>query len=200
MPESLKEAVRNQENATIIGAELQGDAGFCCAPKVRTYALAKLTMLLARIGWTTPKALRVLLGSWVSTFLFRRPLLSSSTHSFRAIETDSGVEVMCLSGTVKNELLMAALLCPLAVSDLRAPYPEVAFCFYASSFAGGYVGSYLPQSTSVKAWRLKERRGAYRHLETGSEVVGRKLAAVECWCRKVSARRPLALLFSISCV
>ena len=96
---------------------------------------------------------------------------------------------------------MAAILCPLAVSDLRAPYPELAYCLDASPYGGGYVEAFLPRPIAMEAWRLKEQRGAYRHLESAHEAVKRKLSLVDlCLQEGDPSDSPKPFSFDCLCV
>ena len=129
---------------------------------MRRYAFQRLTFRVVKNGWVTPLLLHVVLSSWVSVFMYRRPLFSLFVESFAHVGTDDKT-VYPLPASVRDELLMAALVAPLAYTDTRVPYADQGECVDASPYGGGICSTLLPEGWATEAYRLRELRGYY-HL------------------------------------
>ena len=69
-----------------------------------------------------------------------------------------------------NELALAAVLAPLAVTDLRVPVASKIWALDASPTKGAYVSTPGTAALRRALWRHGERRGGYSRLETGARA------------------------------
>lgn len=79
---SRKKAVRDSFQNVVLGGELDGKRGALNAPRLRILVLAKLTLQLVHIGWSSKRLLETIIGCWIFVVLFRRPLLALPNDVF----------------------------------------------------------------------------------------------------------------------
>jgi hypothetical protein len=75
--------IREADNHTVVGGEIEGRIGTIGAPRLRTAVLIALTLEQVRLRKSTPRLFCCLVSCWVQVFLYRRPLLSVFTEVFR---------------------------------------------------------------------------------------------------------------------
>ena len=79
-----------------------------------------LLLYASRLQWVSAYLVEALLGNVTFSFLFRRPLLAVLQTIFSSAGDDRS-KLRPLPRAAAGELTLAALLLPLAQSDLRAP-------------------------------------------------------------------------------
>ena len=163
---SQKKAVRDSFHSTILGGELDGRRGLVCAPRLRILVLAKLTLKLVQIGWTTKHLLETIIGCWIFVLLFRRPLLSLLNDVFHegdhAKDRHSPFE---MSTGCKQELLMLSIWAPFAYTNLRAVPHDQIFCSDASLHAGGVCSAPFSRCGTLELCRVAEQKGFYTRVD-----------------------------------
>ena len=82
-----KKKVREADNHTVVGGEIEGRIGTIAAPRLRTAVLIALTLEQIRLRASTPRLFTCLVSCWVQVFLYRRPLLSIFSEVFRIHDT-----------------------------------------------------------------------------------------------------------------
>ena len=122
-----KKKVREADNHTGVGGEIEGRIGTIAAPRLRIAVLIAFALEQIRLRSSTPRLFTCSVICWVQVFLYRRPLVSIFTEVFRihssveaARPAPGGEAVFGLTPVVLNELLCACLLAPFACTNLRA--------------------------------------------------------------------------------
>ncbi|CAE7761674.1 unnamed protein product, partial [Symbiodinium necroappetens] len=129
---SPKKAIRNAYRATVLGGQIDGEAGTLSAPKLKTTVLCALTFQLAVLGVSTKEILSSIVGSWVFVAMFRRPFMCLITELYHEIARHRDGEVFALSHDARQELLLLTLFAPCMSTDLRARPLDRVFCTVAS--------------------------------------------------------------------
>ncbi|OLP77818.1 hypothetical protein AK812_SmicGene42084 [Symbiodinium microadriaticum] len=137
---SPKKAIRNAYRATVLGGQIDGEAGTLSAPKLKTTVLCALTFQLAVLGVSTKEILSSIVGSWVFVAMFRRPFMCLITELYHEIARHRDGEVFALSHDARQELLLLTLFAPCMSTDLRARPLDRVFCTDASSYAADRLG------------------------------------------------------------
>lgn len=144
---SAKKAARDSFKSTVLGGELDGRRGLLSAPRLRILVLAKLTLQLVHIGWSSKHLLETIIGCWVFVLLFRRPLLSLLNDVFHEGDgVKNRHQVFQLSTGCKQELLLLSIWAPFAYTNLRAQPLDQLYCSDASLRGSGVSASLAPSS------------------------------------------------------
>ncbi|CAE7034171.1 Mettl5 [Symbiodinium sp. CCMP2592] len=114
------------------------------------------------------------MGGWVSAFLYRRPLMSVFSHAFGLVDSLSldpaNPRTIGLPGDVASELVLAAALAPLAVSDLAEKWDEQAYATDSSEEKAAIVATRVPPELTSLLWRASDRKGAATKLLSRAQV------------------------------
>lgn len=115
-----KKAFRDETSASFWGIDLDGQRGLLRGSLKRAVPLVGLLLRVAHIGVSTAGLLEVLAGSIISLMLCRRRLLALLDSLFESYKGRDSSEVVVLDGKTKSDLLIIAVMIPLAVTNLRA--------------------------------------------------------------------------------
>ena len=176
------------------------------SPACKRLALAVVSLEAARFSQITDSLMLSLLGSWTSTLLFRRPLMSVLRAAFEVVpwgSLQSGSPRLCpLPRSAAEELVLLSVLCPLAAAELSAPISPTVHATDASEHKGGYVSAPAGLSLARALWRTASKKGGYSRLWsreeatlarfTDREVFDLRLVKDEVACHP---GRPLAYYF-----
>ena len=172
-----KKKIRETDNHTVVGGEIEGRIGTIAAPRLRTAVLIALTLEQIRLRTSTPRLFTCLVSCWVQVFLYRRPLLSIFTEVFRIHDTveaarsaPGGEAVFVLTPVVLNELLCACLLAPFASTNLRAKPAAWVYGTDASKSRASIVRTPVNDAVSRELWRLSEFAGWHSRLPSPLRV------------------------------
>eukprot|EP00438_Fugacium_kawagutii_P027913 Skav231459 [mRNA] locus=scaffold1847:913848:918299:- [translate_table: standard] len=135
----------DEELASFWGADIDGREGLVRGSLCRAASLVWITTQVARLGFCSVGLLEVLCGGYVSLFTYRRRMLSLLDWMY---SVQSGLDqsaVVELPPQCIEELWTIAILCPLAVTDLRASFHNRVFMVDASSWGDAVVSSALPE-------------------------------------------------------
>ena len=121
LPRHEGKSVRGADNAEVWGAELLGEVGIARPNFKRVIPVAGLLSRLLAVGHSTVRLLEVVAGALVSAFQFRRRLMCLLSEIYAAQSGRHPADIVRLSPELFQELLIAAVLLPLARIDLRAP-------------------------------------------------------------------------------
>jgi hypothetical protein len=170
MPGAPEKDRVGESTLTLGGVELEGVPGFGGSPRTRLLPLAMLSMKGARLQETTQELAETMAGNWTAAFLSRRPLLTV-LHRLYGVQGATRKRGTYFPRSAASELVVAAALAPLAVTDVRAPYHSAVYATDASPTGGGVVviEDALTPEVADTLWRRRERRGGYSRLE-GSAV------------------------------
>lgn len=138
-------------------------------------ALAMLSAASARVPYTADAVHSSLIGSWISVMLLRRPCMSIFNEVFRVIPPaaldTSRPKMWRLSRKAADELLVAAALAPIMVSNLAVPFKEEIFATDASGVKGGIVSSEVPIGLAKILWRTAEKKAKNIPMSSSASVV-----------------------------
>eukprot|EP00438_Fugacium_kawagutii_P011579 Skav215976 [mRNA] locus=scaffold1856:11743:18721:+ [translate_table: standard] len=168
----------------------------------RKLALSYITLMLCNLGFTTDSLHLCIMGAWVSMMMFRRPMMSLLDASFRFVNFEdvdsSKPRVLKMSRKVKNELTMVAVLMPLLVTELSAPYHTDLFATDASLKRGAVVRSHSEKDRVEVLWKSCRSKGSYTRFRTRHELLSQALGVSEDFeeaCHEKEVSRPLAFRF-----
>ncbi len=182
--------IRGSQHEKIIGASVNSsprafEYGICPlgSPGPKRYALSWISMQVCSLSHTTDVLHLCLLGGWVSCLGFRRPMMSILNASFQLVNA-SEVEpdkprLLPLPRSVAGELLLLALLFPLAASDLCAPFHSEVFSTDASITTGAICSAPVSVDFARVLWRTSRSKGAYHRLLTPTEALSKNLGVLE---------------------
>ena len=162
---SPKKAIRNAYRATVLGGQIDGEAGTLSAPKLKTTVLCALTFQLAVLGVSTKEILSSIVGSWVFVAMFRRPFMCLITELYHEIARHRDGEVFALSHDARQELLLLTLFAPCMSTDLRARPLDRVFCTDASSYAAGACESPMKPGVCLELLRHADHKGFHTQLK-----------------------------------
>ena len=200
--------ITGARKAKLIGAVLDAspkcqDRGvvLVAALAEKRYSLSWVTLQLCQLSHTTDSLHLCLLGGWTSVLMFRRPLMSILSKSFRLVSMDN-FDAACpkmvpLPRSIVNELTLLSILVPLCASDIAAPFCDQLFATDASLHKGAIVQAQVPQTVIQSLWRSCRSKGGYsKLLDKSQSILSRCLDFEEEEPdRSVSVKRPLAFRF-----
>ena len=166
---------RQQFSGTVLGAEVDGKAGFVSAPRSRVAMLMFITAVVVRKRRTTRRILQSLLGTWIHVCLFRRPTFAVLDKVFNEGVDRHPDEVFALSSSGVQELCMLMILGPLMQTDLRISVSPELFMMDASPSGGAICRTVLSAAAIDELWRHSEQRGYYTKLQEGAGAILREL-------------------------
>ena len=176
--------VKGDVRSKVIDAELNSGSHACTqgvatcgAPVAKRLSLSTTTLQLAQLSHTSDAL------QWTPNMLYRRPLMGVFFDVRKVVDASQidGVRprMIPLSRRVANELVIAAALAPLAVTDLGALFEEKVFATDASDTHGAIASVWLPTTQVEQLWRSCRTKGAYSRLRTPFENLMLRLGASE---------------------
>ena len=155
--------------ASFWGIELDGRKGTVNGNPARVVPLVMLTQRVAELGICTVGLLQALLGSWVSSMLLSRRTLSILDSCYRAVAGRNKPDVIRLSPSAVEELLLCCILAPLMFANLRQCFDTRLYASDASSWGEAGAFAEVPECLSREVARHTVSRGAWTRLLSGSE-------------------------------
>ena len=167
---SPEKDIDGASRATVAGAELDSSPytrslglALVGPPRAKRVALAAITLEAARLTHTTDVLHLCLVGGWVSGFMYRRPFMSAFSRVFSFVDSASVVpespRVLPLHRRVADELVLAASLAHVLVSDISAPWASEIYATDSSDSKGAIVSApaleVLPKSRWVREASVK---------------------------------------------
>lgn len=183
---SPEKDIADASKAKITGAELDTSLrvrslglATLASPANKRLALAFVSLHLSRLRWTTDQLHLCLIGGWVHSLLYRRPMMSILADSFGLVENaavDSDAPVLLhLPRAVAQELVLLSSLIPFMVTDLAAKLSSTIYATDASDAKGAYVEAEVPEAMARALWRSGRKKGGYVRLLSRSRALLRKL-------------------------
>ena len=169
-----RKQIRGARVCTVLGAQLDGGAGFVSASPEKVLRIAAVSRRLSRCRWMRGDLVRKTLSHWVFVLGFAKHGMSIFHAAFRWLgSTEQDAEIRRLPRQVAQEFLLAAILAPLFISDIRAKVLPQLVAGDASEFALGAVRAEMPQTMAEEAWRSRDRRGHRTRLDPALAARGR---------------------------
>lgn len=159
-----KKAFRNMEMSKFWGIEIDGVKGILRGSSSRLWATVFITMRVAMLGLATVSLLECLAGCWISLITVRRRMLCLMEVIFGALSAGNQRAIIRLSPELIDELLMLAILAPLACTDLRAPAKEFLVSTDASLGAMAAVNARIGSALSKELCRTSLSKGRWTAL------------------------------------
>eukprot|EP00435_Cladocopium_sp_Y103_P063603 s567_g25.t1 len=174
--------VTGQNTGKLVGAFVNSSEealrrGLCTvgAPAEKRIALSFLTLVLCGLSHTTDALHLCLVGGWVSILSYRRPMMSLLSKCYHLVNQNdldqNNPKVIGLPRSVANELVLLAVLMPLAVSDLSAEYYDGIFSTDASNTKGAICVASVPARITAALWKSCRCKGSYTRILSPAEVV-----------------------------
>ena len=182
--------VTGENTGKVVGASINSsnqalDLGLCNvgAPAAKRMALSFITLACAQLAYTSDSLHLCLVGGWVAVLSFRRPLMSLLNKSFHLVDqcnfNPNSPKLVALSRRVANELVLLAVLAPLAISDLGAEYLDRIYCTDASIDKGAICSAPISKKLNQVLWRACRSKGSYSRLLSTSEAVLKRAGLFE---------------------
>jgi len=160
VPDVDKKRREMVRHATVWGAEIDGRAGTVGAPRTRRAGLSALTASVAVAGVAPGTLVSSLLGLWMDSLLYRRPVLALLGAVFAFAEAfGEDRRPRALPGPVRSELLGLSALAPMLECSIRAPVAPGILVSDASLSGTGVVEARLPSAAAAEVWRHRVRAG-----------------------------------------
>ena len=161
-----EKATRDQVISEFWGVHLDGSRGQLRGSLKRSVPLAHIAMDVARLGYCSVDLMQTTIGSFISLLLFRRRLLAILNALFQTVRGREPHDIVRLSGEARSELLLLALLLPVACTNLRAPVSPRVTATDASQWGEGAVEAHLPEQIAREVHRLVLRKPVWTKLLT----------------------------------
>ena len=172
--------------ATVGGAELDSSAstrslGIATVgpPRAKRLGLAAISLESCRLRKTSDVLHLCLVGGWVSGFCYRKALMACFDKVFSfvdATKVDSGCpRVVSLPRSVADELVLAAALSHVLVSDVAAPWAEELFATDSSESRGAIVRSPISKDVTSLLWCSTSKAAGPARLLSREEAALRRI-------------------------
>ena len=165
LPRSEKKAFEKDYDFKAWGTQVSSDSGRVGAPYQKLKQIALLACAIMKEGWASKRALQKLLGLFVHPFMYRRELMAVFHHTYLFIEKLPEIGLKKMPSYVKDELIAATLLLPMAEVDIRAPVSVQISATDASSSMGGRAATLTSKAMAKTLYRYGEKRGEHTRLD-----------------------------------
>ena len=155
-----------EESASFWGADIDGRVGLVRGNLVRAASLVWVATRVATLGICSIALLEILAGGFVSLFGFRRRMMSLLDYVYSLQGGRDRRDIILLPPDAIDELWSLAILCPLAVSDLRAGFSDFMFMVDASNWGDAVVAAPLENGLRAEVHRHSVNRSCWTKLLT----------------------------------
>eukprot|EP00438_Fugacium_kawagutii_P026890 Skav209536 [mRNA] locus=scaffold2497:55771:60994:- [translate_table: standard] len=137
------------------------------APLQKRLAMIMLTLRAARLPVVSAALASRLAGNWTSIFMYRRCLacVLNEVYAFAKDGTAEMSEVYELPRSTAQELVLAAVLSFVALSDVSAGYHTKLYATDASMRKGAVVSRDVTEKEAKVLWLGGDKKGAYAKLD-----------------------------------
>ena len=165
LPRSEKKAFEKQYDFKAWGTQVCSETGRVGVPLEKLRQIECLIRAIILEGWASRKAMQKLMGLCIHPFMHRRELMSLFHHAYIFIEKLPDTGVRKLPAYVKDELLCALLVLPLAEANVRSPVSTQISATDASSKMGGRASTLTSKSLAKTLYRFSEKKGEHTRLD-----------------------------------
>ena len=161
----------------VIGGCVDGLAGRVSAKPAFLLLTSLIATVVGMSADCTGLLMQTALAMFVYNFLFARELLSLFGHAYQFAGKRGADSLACrpLGGAARDEVLAAAILLPLASTNIRAPVHSTVFASDArggSQPRAGVVTTRVPEAVAAELWRHRNRRAGYVSPRNGPPRIG----------------------------
>ncbi|CAE7350570.1 Rraga [Symbiodinium sp. CCMP2592] len=157
-------AFRDEPRATFWGTDIDGEAGLVRGSLTRAIPLMHVILRIVSARRATVSLLQAVAGSLVSLFIYKRRLLSLLSVIFSVVQHREADEVLQVDAELLDELMLCALLLPLAVTNIRASVLSEVFTTDASSWGEAEVSASIPAPIAYESVRHVLRKSVWTKL------------------------------------
>ena len=175
------------------------------SPPQKRLGLSHVSLSVAALSHTSDSLHLCLVGGWVSAMGFRRPMYSLFQKAYGLVDTlafdPNRPKLVPLPRLVAQELVLAAILHPLMMTDIGSIYHDQIFATDASQHKGAVCSMPISPELSEIVWKTSRSKGSYTRLQTPAEIQLRRLGIAEesdlsgSFSDDPSPPRPLAYRF-----
>ena len=165
LPRSEKKAFEKEYDFKAWGTQVTSESGRVGTPYPKMKQIEALTIALLQEGRASKKALQKLLGLFVHPFMHRRELMATFHHIYVYIENMPEHDICRMPEFVKDELITAMLLLPLAETNVRSPVSNRISATDASSRKGGRASTITSKALAKTLYRFGEQKGEHTRLD-----------------------------------
>ena len=165
LPTSEKKAINKEYDFKASGTSVHSQSGRVGTPLKKLKQIEQLTCQLLAEGRASKKALQQLVGLYVHPFMHRRECMSMFHHIYVFLEKLPEQGIKRLPQFIRDELVCAVLLLPLAEANIRAPVSVQLSATDASSKKGGRAVSLTSKSFARTLYRHAESKGEHVRLD-----------------------------------
>ena len=185
---SDEKTIRGADVFKIVGAEVTSDrrtrsAGLISvvAPLSKRIPMIALTLRVAELPVISKGLASKLGGNWISILMFRRCLtcLLSEIFGYGNKTNQEADEVVRLTRSTADELVVTSIFGLLAATDVSVPYDSSVFATDASNHKGAVTELKVPAEVSEILWLGSDKRGGYTMLD-GFARAARRGLGVDC--------------------
>lgn len=179
---STEKDILGSRHFKAIGAEVNASrklqsAGLTtvAAPMQKRIALVVLALRTAQLNVITPTLASRIAGNFTSIFMFRRCLtcVLNEIYQYGSGETESGNVVYEMPRSTAQELVLAAILSFVSVSDVSAKFTEKIFASDASLAKGAFCSREVSSETAQVMWLGGDKKGTYTRLDPPFRELGK---------------------------
>ncbi|CAE7515547.1 unnamed protein product, partial [Symbiodinium necroappetens] len=194
--------VLSQRVLKVAGAEIDScvetvlsGATFLGFPTQKRLSLAAASVRAAECPYISEELVSCLTGSWVSSLMYRRCLMSALDGLFSLgrseVPSTPGSALRPLSRKIAGELQLLAVLAPVILTNLSAAPASRVFASDASNAKGAFCSAAIGREESLRVWLASESKG---HAVRLCEVKSSEAATPGLGDRPVEAepKKPLA--------
>ena len=154
----------NVDCADFWGANVNGVSGLVRGNIGRAASLCWVTAQIASLGVCSVGLLEVIAGGFVALFCFRRRLMSLLSWIYAVQVGREQSDIITLPMGLVDELWSLVVLCPLAVTDLRASFSEELYMVDASNWGDAVVSACIKGSMHEEIHRHGVSKGCWTKL------------------------------------
>ena len=157
--------------ASVVGAQIdsrwktvQGGVLPIGAPVAKRLALSWISAKSSKLGVTSDALHSSLVGGLVSAFCFQKSMMSLLSELFKVIPAEKlsakDPKMWTLSRKAADELILSAVLLPIAVSDALLPFHDTVYASDSSSHKGAFCSARVSEQVAEPLWQAGDFQGA----------------------------------------
>ena len=137
------------------------------APTTKRMSMSVLSAKVAALPVVSRGLISRLVGSWTSVIMYRRCLAStmSKIYQYGVQGEKKEDELLCLSRTVAQELVLLSIFSFVGATDISVPYTRRIFATDASMRKGAVVSREVTEDVAKAVWLGGDKKGAYTKLD-----------------------------------
>ena len=171
LPRSIKKSFDKCYNFKAWGTQVDSNLGIVSTPLEKLRSIEALTIALLEAGQASKKTLQKVVGLFIHPFMHRRECMCIFHHIYHHIEKLPEGKIAKLPHHIRDELLCATLLLPLAGTNARWPVSTQVSATDASSTGGGRAATLTSKPFAKVLFRFGEKRGEYCRLDWDKNAI-----------------------------